>query len=219
MGPFKDDIQSEEIFPGVFLIKNFLSEQECDFILETMSEPKEINEYNPKKIFAIDRSTLIIDRLKEYVLDDLYVYESFTGTVLKKGGNHPIHLDNPYGYLDRDAHNSINPGEPVYKYKSHAWGTVVYLSNFEGGEIFYPNYMEYYSPKKGNLIVHTSEIDMPHGVLNAKDNNRFIHTTFFYRGLTVPVKYMEEGLAKESDIMQSKYGWPKWSIDEAILKD
>jgi len=209
MRPFKDFVETEEIFPNVFLVKNFLSNKECKEILNSKTDNFNTEEII-KSFFQLKKSNIIIDRLKNYVIDDLIVYESTTGSVMKKGYYHPIHEDNPHGYLDREANLSIIPGEPITKLKSHAWGTVLYLSNFMGGEIFYPNYMEYYSPSAGDLIVHSSEVDMPHGTMKAKDNNRYIHTTFFYRLLDVPTKYIEEGLKNESDIMNDKYGWPKW---------
>lgn len=210
MGPFKDFVKADEIFPDVFVIKNFLTDEECIDILNSKTDNFDTHPQEIKSFFQLGKSNIIIDRLKKYVIDDLIVYESTTGTVMKKGMHHPVHYDNPYGYLDREANLSIIPGEPVIKLKSHAWGTVLYLSNFSGGEIFYPNHMDYYSPKMGDLLVHSSEVDMPHGTMTAKDNNRHIHTTFFYRLLDVPKRYMDEGLKTESDIMQDKYGWAKW---------
>ena len=210
MGPFKDHVNAEEIFPHVFVVHNFLSDEECDELLESredffISVPNDI-----KKMFHFKKPEMVINKLKESVLDDLIVYESISGTVLRKGHGHDVHEDNPHGWQDREAHRDIVPGEPTIGLKSHAWGTILYLSNFEGGELIYTHYLQMYKPKKGDLVVHSSEVDMPHGVLVAKDDNRFIHTTFFYRILDVPKRYMDHGLATESDIMQNKYGWKKW---------
>lgn len=213
MGPFKDSVKAEQIFPHVFVVHNFFSDEECDELLASKGDYFDPINGDVKRWFHMQKADMITNRLKESVIDDLIVYDSVAGTVLKVGYGHPVHEDNPYGWEDREANKTIQPGEETVALKSHAWGTILYLSNFEGGELIYTHYLQMYKPKKGDLVVHSSEVDMPHGVLVAKDNNRFIHTTFFYRLLDVPKRYMDNGLATEADIMQHKYGWKKWLND------
>jgi hypothetical protein len=54
-----------------------------------------------------------------------------------------------------------------------AWGGVLYLSDMDGGELFYPINNTWFKPGKGDLVLHTASI--AHGAVEVNgDNKRFI---------------------------------------------
>jgi hypothetical protein len=88
-----------------------------------------------------------------------------------------------------------------------AWGGVVYLSEMDGGELFYPTNNTWFQPHKGDLVLHTASII--HGTTGVKgDNKRFI--TFVVYDKTQPVDpndhptREEESAKTMKDVMESK---------------
>ena len=54
---------------------------------------------------------------------------------------------------------------------------IIYLNdNYEGGELYYPDYGTIYKPKAGDLCTHYTEV--PHGVTTVKSGVRFSHANF-----------------------------------------
>ena len=63
--------------------------------------------------------------------------------------------------------------------KNLKFGLVLYINDeYEGGEIFYPTLNLKIKPKSGALVIHPGDLD--HEVLEVKNSNRYMITTFVY---------------------------------------
>lgn len=61
----------------------------------------------------------------------------------------------------------------------HLWGGVLYLTDFEGGDVVYPDQDVRFHGKKGDLLFHTG--DTPHYVDYVKSKNRYIITFYLWK--------------------------------------
>jgi len=58
------------------------------------------------------------------------------------------------------------------------YGVLVYIGEWEGGELFYPNRNIEFKPKPGSLIVHGAGEDYAHGVKPVTSGKRFFYGNF-----------------------------------------
>ncbi len=84
------------------------------------------------------------------------------------------HCDNPiYENYELTHHHSdfVNLGLQ--------YAITIYLNDFEGGEVYYPNLGLSYKPEKGDILLHPGTKKYTHGVKNVTGNSvRYIITTF-----------------------------------------
>ena len=75
---------------------------------------------------------------------------------------------------------SIHPLEKYHIPQNYVeFGIVLYLSsNFEGGELFYPDLNFTIQPKTGTLVLHPANV--LHGVKEITSGDRYVMTTFIY---------------------------------------
>lgn len=157
----------EQIYNGVFEIKNFLSEEEnlkiMNFIL-TLNN-RSWTKDGEKKYFKINgnKSFYFLDndvrnRVKEIFSSKYNIQEFLAIHKYEKGDKHINHIDN-------GTKNEIQ------------YGIVIYLNeDFEGGEVFYPDLNIAYKPQENSLLFHKA--DIWHEVLPVKHGNRYVLTTF-----------------------------------------
>ena len=133
--------------PNIFLIKNFLSDQECDSLVHYADSSEWLFE---EKEYGVDLDLAISD--KEYV-DNLRsrISNLFFDQYNIEGAD-VIHRRFPGQTLH--VHNDNNGTRPWL-----IWGISIYLNQFENGEIFYPNLGFEYNPNKGDLVIHPSSLD------------------------------------------------------------
>lgn len=61
----------------------------------------------------------------------------------------------------------------------HLWGGVIYLTDFEGGDIVYPEYGVKYHAKKGDLVFHGGQV--LHHVEPVKSSDRYTITFYLWK--------------------------------------
>lgn len=84
------------------------------------------------------------------------------------------------------------------------WGAVVYFNDdYEGGEIYYPEYNYWYKPKAGSMAMHTG--NTRHGVKKVISGERFCGASL----VTIKGNYNQNPLPTKTDNPESPYFYPR----------
>lgn len=146
------------------IIKNFLTEEECDSLL---LEAKNSSDWKPQNK---DTGIFILKSKNHKVLISIYNrVASLFDDRLHAQSIRMIHKTNKESFWER---HSDNEGGSEIDY-----GVVIYLNdNFEGGELSYPDLDLIVKPEKGMLVCHSG--DVMHEVLKVTDGDRYTLTSF-----------------------------------------
>ena len=138
-----------------------------------------------------DRVQLLHGEVDQRAVDKVTDFFKNTGFTIKNF----LHWHNPPEiwfpiHRDEEAYDKT----PLKK----SWGGVLYLSDMDGGELFYPTNNTWFKPGKGDLVLHTASII--HGAVAVKgDNKRFV--TFVVYDENHPVNPEDQiSDAEEADI-------------------
>lgn len=83
------------------------------------------------------------------------------------------------------------------------WGSVIYLNDdYEGGEIYYPDYNYWYKPKAGSMAMHTG--NTRHGVKKVISGDRFCAASL----VTIKGNWNENPLPTRTDNAENPYHYP-----------
>lgn len=83
------------------------------------------------------------------------------------------------------------------------WGAVVYFNDdYEGGEIYYPDYDYWYKPKAGSMAMH--EGNTRHGVKKVTSGERFCGASL----VTIKGNWNQNPLPTKTDNPESPYFYP-----------
>jgi predicted 2-oxoglutarate/Fe(II)-dependent dioxygenase YbiX len=188
--PSIDKIKEE----GVWVGKNFVSKEDCSDIVERVnnfsdeawldgwarhqatlfyknqaSAEKAIEEWwsdkvsPPVLIPAINR---INEKLKGIFAPELIFLPEYKVVRLKPGHNMKSHRDN------RSGDNDLQP-ETKQEFTINCAYTI-YLSDFKGGEIHYPELDYTHVPEPGDIVIHSGRV--LHEVLDVIEGNRYTIT-------------------------------------------
>lgn len=221
--------------------ENFLTEEECvelynfmhNFEYDKLQEYKIARYFNKRQIsrtqmkeqpgfeniMDVIQPTLnkISDRLKNILNEDDHetdwnIGEYILMRVFKDGipDDHPGNK-NEGMFLHVDNHDWMEG--KVF------WGVVVYLNDdYEGGELYYPEYNHEYKPKRKDLIMHVG--DIVHGVKEVTSGTRYAATVL----VRVKGKYNEKPLPVKEYDSDGRYFYPpgywgKRMPDDPIKED
>jgi|LauGreDrversion4_2_1035121.scaffolds.fasta_scaffold427710_2 predicted 2-oxoglutarate/Fe(II)-dependent dioxygenase YbiX len=152
---------------GVILFKKFLTEESCSDIMSELV----LLEHNKNEdgINVIAHSEVSINN-SDYI-------ESLISKVV------PINFNVMHGgFQFMSQGDSMAKHHDLYHFNfkeaNKEYSIVLYLNNFEGGEINYPDINIVHSPKIGDLILHKPSIR--HEVLKLKSENRYTYTSFLW---------------------------------------
>lgn len=183
----------EEIGDEIYVYKNFLSEEECSLIVNSLDNfPKEdweINEFNNlPTIQNFKELNLVYDKLNNILPEHLYLAgQQLTAVIMEKFKTWPEHYDSDYLQGIKKAMSSYKEGMEYIEKSYCVYGSIVYLNDFNGGEIYYPNQNIEYKPNKGDLVIHSSEIKCLHGVKMVRSSKRYTYANLIYTKVRVPI--------------------------------
>lgn len=177
---------------GVWLYENFISKNQCLAIVnkvESLTEKdwqdgwtrhqgtlfynntpeseKVISEWWKDKVsppILMPEITIINNNLKELFTPELVFLPEYKITRLRPGQNMHPHRD------DRSA----SANQEVKQQFTIKCAYTLYLSDFVGGEINYPELSYTHVPKPGDLIIHSGLV--LHEVFDVKEKNRYTIT-------------------------------------------
>lgn len=153
----------EKINDECYIWRGFL---DSDFTDELFAESERLSNSDHKEIRPNDKIQLLNEIVDPRVVDKVNEYAKGSGYIIK----HPLHWHAPRNvwfaiHRDEEAPDST----PLKK----AWGLVIYLSDMNGGELFYPTNNTWVKPGKGDLVIHSAGI--AHGAVGVDgDNKRFL---------------------------------------------
>ncbi len=184
----------EKLCDEVYIYRSMLTKKECeDLIVEAKSDKTAELFYVEEKVVGgkykvstLDKYKARLSNLIDYknqnsISKELFMSSNDWDHCLLKidSGGDPIHVD-VYNYIDETLRNaSINKSDSKYKEMKLPFATtLLYLSeDFDGGEIFYPEYDLLYKPAAGDLLVHNSQI--VHSVNPISNGERWNHMNAF----------------------------------------
>lgn len=176
----KQHPNSFQIEENIWLIKNFISEENSKAVLEFAESFSEEDwwlqnkrEWWHGKFLKIEDKEMQTLLLKvKNDITDLFEYDWWFNDLdsihrMQEGQGMFEHSDNP----------SEDEGKNNYVQVSF----VLYISDFEGGEIYYPKLGIEYKPSKGDLLIHPGSSKYTHGVKEVKGKAiRYVLTTCSY---------------------------------------
>ena len=154
--------KAEKITDGAYIFRNFFSDDLCKKMCKDSkdSDPGSVHLREVDNIYLIGTPVLkeCIDQVNELLKCSGYWTDLYLHWMVPKGYRFYVHRD--------DAN-------PDYSGFDKKWGGVIYISDFEGGELYYPDVNIECKPNKGDMVIHRS--DLPHGTkINQTDERRTI---------------------------------------------
>jgi hypothetical protein len=183
---FKTNPDAIKLADEIYVFKNFLSTNECSEILaslETFSKSGWANseEYSDSSevtpYLQVVKGANVVElyqRLADFVGPDFEPLPSNSINRLLPGQSLHAHWDSP-GEEEQVPDGVADPYQTCHIVK---YGTVVYLSEFEGGEIYYSRLGIEYKPSPGDLVIHSSFEEYEHGVRSVISGTRYVYSTF-----------------------------------------
>ena len=185
MNHFKD--QYENICPGVYVWKGFLSQEELIPIMEEL----EAQDWDVPTLHVHGLKT--IARYRQRIMDSLNMPDADVAEIegcIRRGSDHGMepHVDVP-NYLNPIYLSEVDKNSDIEKIemKSARYGMIIYFNdNYLDGDICYPQYDFCYKPKAGDLVVH--EANNIHAVKKVGSGYRYTHSTYIGDSFWVPVE-------------------------------
>ena len=169
--------QYENLCPGVYVWRNFLSTGELFPIVEEINTKhwdKDTRQIWEFKSFA---------KYKNRILESLNMTDADIPDMDNVIRRHPGDGMEPHvdiqNYMNPIYYNEIDKNSDVEKvsFKMARYGMIIYLNDdYESGDIHYPEYDFSYKPKAGDLVIHDAR--NIHAVRRVKSGYRFTHSSY-----------------------------------------
>lgn len=207
----------EKISDEAYVWRNFLGDEladvlfkESEAISNSPAGTDNLNGYARED--RSDRVQLLHGDVDQRAVDKVNEFFKDTGFEIK----HFLHWHNPAD-IWFPIHRDEEAPDPTPLKKS--WGGVLYLSEMDGGELFYPTNNTWFQPHKGDLVLHTASII--HGAAAVKgENKRFV--TFVVYDKSIPVDpadhpTSEEGAAVTLKAVMSSKEWLESDLGKRFI--
>lgn len=210
----------------VYVYKNFLSEEEilkCQKAISQLNEQHWLNlgKYDnnseipaPNQVFQGHSDLdLLYEKSVEFFGPEYAPLPSNGVSRMIEGQSLEVHWDSPGHPDDQDVEalsnfmmqkdspkNEFPLYDPLDTCHIVQYGYVVYVNDFEGGELYYPEWDLEYKPEKGDLVIHSSSKKFRHGVRPVKSGPRYAYTNFITKSEHMPMS-LDEYKQKSDDLM------------------
>ena len=182
-------MKKERMFNPI-LIENFLSQEECDFIVNLLEskdawekshdphwDKMSIHKPAGEKAFGNEYASLLKEKTLKIktIIEERYSLEKevFPDTAClnrwPQGRKQEPHSD-----------DMMFNGISVPGFGHRVFGSLIYLNNnFEGGNLYYPNHKFTVVPKPGLLAIHPGDAEHLHGVTEVLSGMRYTIASFW----------------------------------------
>lgn len=249
---FRKNVNIEEIAPKLFVYRNFIKGdllQKINKILEQQTQgpisDHNTDWYNSRFTYIVPEIHDVWEQASDLIYPDLQMHPQlcFLRSKVGEPGMFP-HSDAP-----GKPHEDCGPEcatcdvAAASLISSDAWNTccrlhyglIVYFGDFEGGEVYYPNFnkkAEYIGgfepfqnkeelcvkPENGDLIIHGAHSDYCHGVKEVTSGIRFAFSNFVIPSHTNPGtfygyktrEYNEQIQKIKSNTNNTVNAWSSW---------
>jgi len=178
-----------EIYPNIFEFTDFIEAEDAKKIMNRLLSLKEFDwELNNIKANSTFKNKLIDTLAHESFVDDkniLFKYKEKAEKLFKQS-----HMDGfNYRFIGGSEITRIfDKGVPVHHDSGDgpvdkvSYGMIYYLnSDYDGGELFYPNLGLSIKPKANSLLIHPGAKEYEHGVKDVISGTRYCITLFAER--------------------------------------
>jgi hypothetical protein len=207
----------EKINEDAYVYRNFYSDELCDMAFKHSEQAQEENRYKENAdnkgilLLSVPMIQEIIDPVEKIFEGTKYYVDKFLHWYSIPGKPFGIHRD--------DEAYDPNPNKKAY-------GGVIYLSNMDGGILYYPETNTWMQPRKGDLVVQSSKV--LHGAEHAEGYNKRTITFVVYDstketehlGKEWHAKYRDDTIRESTEWLKSEIGkrwqnqWARWGVLE-----
>lgn len=171
----------QEIGKDIYVYKNFLTDQECDEYTSFANSLTEDKWKTSNQQVYIAEKTYhlrpIPGKIRSIVPENLKVAMGCQVIRLQEGARYEPHHDANIYEDVIDRFNRYKEGDEFDLDLYPLYGIVVYLNDFDGGEIYYPEQSIKYKPSKGDLVIHSAEKHCTHGTHPVISGVRYTYTS------------------------------------------
>lgn len=193
---FKDPSIVTVLGDEIYLIKNFLSQEECKYFRDVCDLTIAENGFRPlaesdffKNIRTkyVPETKILFDKQRNVISDNYEIFQ--TPHLLKippRSFGWAVHADNDMSLEKRKKSKMFSPEQPYNLVENTIYGSVIYFSEFEGGEIYYPGQNIEYHPEPGDFLIHSAEDKCRHGVKPVLSGYRYSYSNNIFEYIKVP---------------------------------
>lgn len=191
--PFNEGVKFEKLGEDIYVVKNAIPEEICDQVKEFLDTADEKIwdaggiYFKGRSSIPMEKETKHIHEIARNIFSKDYMMIPVVGFMrMFKDQFHSPHTDNQDYKKIREAAKYINTDEPVVEKDDSRWGFIIYYNDFEGGSLFYPDQCRIYHPKKGDILIHSSEEHCIHGVSRLESETRYTSVGMLYVKIKIP---------------------------------
>lgn len=196
---FYDHPQCIKLSDGIYVIKKIIPNEMCDKfteILNSYSEEEYIEDNNAVDWYADKMSPSVLELLDLWEAVSEVIYPEFVINPQSKVIASRPGQDGMFIHTDSPGKENAHELTQIDTYGTCAlisYGVVTYISDFDGGEVFYPAFntdgtlkgegndlpgeLEY-KPEKGDIVIHGAEHPYLHGTRPVTAGTRYAYSCF-----------------------------------------
>lgn len=189
MSPFKNNIQFTKLSDDIYLIENFLNKAECDlytFIADDTFKKDGYQEDLSGTLlsYRVPEFKILAEKIEEIIDPKYSIRKTAVINKMQLGFGMGEHKDS-HDFIDIIEKSKLKDPLGEYDIKDNpVFGSVVYLNEFGGGEIYYPELNIEYKPNPGDLIIHSA--DILHGVKPVSRGYRYAYSNYLSIPIAIP---------------------------------
>ena len=177
----------------IYVYNNFMSDAECKEMCKVAEFIKDDNWMGiagqERSREAIEQIVPIHDRIKCLLDKEVYLGSDKGIVRMKKGAIGKRHSDSFDFMPVREASARLKDGEDFKLAENIISALILYFNDFEGGDLYYAAQGISYKPKRGDLVIHSSEKHCMHQVNEVKSEFRYSHSNHFFNYIKVPKEF------------------------------
>lgn len=170
-----------EIDKNIKIYNNFITDYECEFLLQFAKNADESNWLEIKE--KVDENSKLYDLYLQYKSDwDKTTLMIEQNNIIDSIKNRCQMIIDENLIVTSDIYRikRVLPGRSISPHFDNAldplirFGFVIYLNDgFSGGQIYYPNIDKEYHPQAKSMIIHPSDEKYIHGVKEVEGHTRY----------------------------------------------
>lgn len=240
---FQDNPNLIKLAPEIYVYKNFLTKEElehCSKVILSLSEDRWLNNnvYDstseipaPNQVFQGNEGlSFLYDKTTDFFAPEYKPLPSNGISRMIEGQSLEVHWDSPGHPDDHDDYalenffdQTQNPDnerplyDPLDTCHIVQYGYVVYVNEFEGGALYYPEQNVTYQPSAGDFVIHSSSKKYRHGVHPVTKGPRYAYTNFVTKSADMPMD-LEEYLNRTDEFkeqaIKKQNNAPLWELNK-----
>lgn len=187
-----------ELGKDIYVYNNFMSDDECKEmckIAENIKDDKWLGMVTTQipgqeRSFAqIEELNSIHDRIKNLLDKEVYLGSDKGIVRMRKGAVGKRHSDSNDFMPIRQASALLKDKQDFKLAENIISALILYFNDFEGGDLYYAAQGISYKPKRGDLVIHSSEKHCMHQVNEVLSEFRYSHSNHLFNYIKVPKEF------------------------------